>query len=64
MNPITLICRLGCVALLLIAVYMGCCALAAFGDPLISTVLAIAALCVTVCAHNLWSLPRHFDGGG
>jgi hypothetical protein len=61
MNPITLVCRLGTAILLLIAVYMGCCALAAFGDPLISTVLAIAAACVTSCAHDLWHLPHHFE---
>ncbi len=61
MNPITLVCRLGCMVLLLVAIYMGCCAWAAFGDPLISTVMAIAATCVTFCAHDLWRLPRHFE---
>jgi membrane protein YdbS with pleckstrin-like domain len=61
MNPITLVCRLGCAVLLLVAVYMGCCSYAAFGDPLISTVLAIAALCVTSCARDVWRMPRHFE---
>jgi hypothetical protein len=61
MNRAHLICRLISLVLAFVAIYIGASAVAAYGDVLISTVLAIAGGCTAFSALRWWHRREVFD---